>query len=322
MSEASRHPALVEFDEDQLRITVQRAELAARIDRYAGHDGTHATVVPQLSLIKATRVDQPVHVLHRAAVCIVVQGSKWVLLNNELCVYDAATCLVVSHDLPLTGQVIAASPDVPYLALRLDLDLEEIAALSREIGDHPVADHPVASRGIYAQEAGAMLLGAVLRLVKLIESPADAAVLAPLVTREIFYRLLTSSAGGGLRQMARTDSVGRRVARAIAWVRERRDRPILLRDMARDLRMGVSSLRRHFKAVTAMTPLQYQSRLRLQEARRVLLIDGIDAAQAGRRVGYQSTARFARESGCLFGSAPARDAKHLRERQLTAGSAA
>jgi len=158
MSEAHRHPALVEREEDQLRITVQRAELAARIDRYAGHDGTHATAVPQLSLPKATPVDQPVHVLHRAALCIVVQGSKWVLLNNELSVYDAATCLVVSHDLPLTGQVIAASPEVPYLALRLDLALEEIAALSREIGEHPVADYPVASRGIYGQEASATLL--------------------------------------------------------------------------------------------------------------------------------------------------------------------
>lgn len=291
----------------------QLAELKCLLERQTPGDGTFSTALPGVTLYKQSApTGEPIHGVHEPAMCLVVQGAKQVLLNRERYTYDAARHLVVSVDLPISGQVIQATPEAPYLCFRLDLQPAQIAALLLESGiTRPVSRG--SGRALVVGNTSAPLLDAVLRLARLLESPEDIATLAPLVTREILYRLLKGEHSQQLCEIATTDGQTQRISRAIAWLKKHFDQPLRVEAIARDLNMSVSSLHHHFKAVTTMSPLQYQKQLRLHEARRLMLAQDVDAATAGHRVGYESPSQFGREYLRLFGAPPARDLRRLRE---------
>ncbi|CAN5601077.1 AraC family transcriptional regulator CmrA [soil metagenome] len=301
---------------NQLQTTVMRAELAATIERLTVVDGAHETAIPRLCLARATQTQRPVHAMHEPAFCVLAQGSKRVLLGEEVYVYDNNQYLVVAQNLPVSGQVIDASQAAPYLGLRLSFDVKEIAALALEFKLGEAIPVGASRRGIFTDDLSPALLDPLLRLVRLLDSPDDAAALAPLFSREILYRLLKSPDGWRLAQMAMVDSHSQRIAQAIGVLSQRFREPLRIEDLADEVHMSVSSLHQHFKAVTSMSPLQFQKQLRLQESRRIMISEHLDAATAGHRVGYESQSQFNREYSRFFGLPPARDIKRIREIQL------
>ncbi|BBK40101.1 transcriptional regulator [Allostella vacuolata] len=286
-------------------------ELAGLIERFSGSDGVHATAIPRLFLIRSTRPTEPLHALHAPALCIIAQGRKQVMLGPHVYPYDPARYLVVSVEVPIVGQVLEASPAAPYLCFRLDLDPATVGALMMEL-DRPVAAGPTEELGLSLSRVTPDLLDAAIRLVRLLERPADLAILAPLAEREILYRLLTGELAPWLRQIAVGESRMHQVNRAIAWIKRHYRQPFRIEAVAREAGMSPSTLHQHFKAVTAMSPLQYQKQLRLQEARRLMIGHAMDAAVAGHEVGYESPSQFSREYSRLFGSPPVRDIARLR----------
>lgn len=294
-------------------------ELAALIERFAPTDGAHATPVPRLKLVRLSQPSEPVHGLHEPALCVIARGAKQVILGERIYRYDAARCLVVSLDLPVIGQVVEATPDEPYLCAKFELDPAAIGALMLEAA--PLAERAVASAsGMALSPMTPALLDAVVRLIGLLASPADIPVLAPLVEREILYRLLTGEQAARLRQIAVAESKLQQVNRAIGWIKRNYRRPFSIDIVAAEARMSPSALHQHFKAVTAMSPLQYQKQLRLQEARRLILSAAHDAASAGFEVGYESPSQFSREYSRLFGAPPVRDIARLRGVQADVGA--
>ncbi|WP_077002074.1 AraC family transcriptional regulator [Variovorax sp. KK3] len=290
------------------------AELAALVDRFTRADGIHTTPIERLLLVRQSRPSEPLPGLHQPALCIIVQGAKQVMLRDEVYRYDASCHLVVSVDLPVMGQIVEATPEAPYLCLRLDLDPGEIASLMLQTGT-PAAAAPAADevRGLFLARSTPALLDATLRLVRLLATPEDIGALAPLAEREILYRLLRSEQGPRLAQIATAGTHAHRIAHAIGWLKQHFARPLRIEEIAREVHMSASSLHHHFRAVTAMSPLQFQKQLRLQEARRLMLSETLDAATACHRVGYESPSQFSREYARLFGAPPGRDRQRLRE---------
>ena len=291
-------------------------ELAELLARHAPVDGTHSTTIPGLSAIRISKPsDELVHALHQPAVCVIVQGSKRVLLRNEVYAYDASRFLVFTVDLPISAQVVEASAQEPYLCLRLDFDAGEIAALLLKSGE-PAPAREGSMRGLYLSRTSEPMLDAMVRLMRLLDAPEDAAALAPLAVQEILYRLLKSPEGPRLATIARAGSHTHRIARAIAWLKAQYAQPLRIDELARTVHMSASSLHHHFRAVTSMSPLQYQKQLRLQEARRLLMGEVSDIAHAAYRVGYESPSQFTREYSRLFGAPPSRDVQRLRGREI------
>jgi AraC-like DNA-binding protein len=297
-----------------------RVDLVALLDRFtAGCEGSVETPVPGLFLHRIMNPGGPKHGIQTPALALIAQGSKRLMVGDEVYVYDPMHYLVSSVDLPVCGQVSVASESEPYLGMRLELDVEEITSLIQD-EKLPPATQADASRGLYVNRLGNSMLDAVLRLLRLVDAPDDVPILAPLVKREILYRLLMNGSGARLRQIALQDSQTQRIAKGIQLLRQHFDQPLRVEDIARDVHMSVSSLHHHFKAVTAMSPLQYQKQLRLQEARRLMLLDVADAATAAHRVGYESASQFSREYSRLFGAPPLRDTRRWRD--ATAAAAA
>ncbi len=295
-------------------------EIAASVERLVdGGDGVFETAISRLFIGKVSRVQHPVHTVYEPALCVIAQGRKQVLLNDEVYVYDPSRYLVFAQNLPVTGQVFDASPESPHLAIRLNLDVTEIAELALGLGLPGKPSGLQAGRGIYTGGLTAPLLGPLLRLLMLLEQPEDIPTLAPLAIREIVYRLLKSPDGWRLAQLTMVESQSQRVAHVIELLRKRYTETLRMEDLAKQVHWSVSSLHHHFKAITAMSPMQYQKQLRLQEARRVMLSEDIDAAAAGHRVGYGSQFQFNREYSRFFGAPPARDIKRLREQQASGG---
>jgi AraC-like DNA-binding protein len=286
-------------------------ELAGLIERQTGADGAHETAMAELTLTRMSAPSEPTVVLYEPSLCLVAQGSKHVLLAGEVYRYDPARFLLVSVDLPVATQVIEASPRAPYLALRVALDPAVVGELVAN-GASSDTRGTAPARGIALSPVEPPLLDTVLRLVGLLESPRDIAALSPLVLRELTYRVLTGEQGPRLRQIASAGAPAQRIATAIRWLKDHFAEPLRIEALAREVRLSPSALHRYFKAVTAMSPLQYQKRLRLQEARRLMLGDGLDASEAGFRVGYGSPSQFSREYSRLFGSPPRRDVETVR----------
>lgn len=289
----------------------QQQELVQTIERFAREDGSSETAVPGLMLFRTSRPSEPLHCLYEPALGLVVQGRKKVLLGEETYYYGPSQFLMVSVDVPVIGQVIEASVDVPYLSLRLDLDPKEISALLMDL-DAPSQTARPCPRCVMVNDLEAPLRDAVLRLLRLLDTPEDIPVLLPLIRREILYRLLRGSYGAQLRQMASTGSQGHRIGRAVNWLRQNFHQPLQIERLAREVNMSTSALHHHFKAVTAMSPLQFQKQLRLQEARRLMLVESLDAASAGGRVGYESPSQFSREFKRYFGRTPSEEVQAAR----------
>ncbi|WP_314375260.1 AraC family transcriptional regulator [Sphingomonas paucimobilis] len=284
------------------------AELSALIDRHVVETGICGTAMPHLSLIRADAPSTPTPAVYEASLCIIAQGSKRVSIGEHSVVYDAAHYLLVSVDLPLVGHVLDASPERPYLCCKIDLDVAMLADLMANEGGGMVhTDLPVL--GVYPGDPD--LIDAACRLVGLLDRPDTIRALAPLIEREILYRLLTGPHGPMLRHVATVGSHLNQVSRAIAAIRRRFDAPIRIDDVAAEAGMSSSSLHVHFKAITRMTPLEYQKQLRLQEARRLMLAEGVTASTAGFAVGYESPSQFSREYRRLFGAPPRADIERL-----------
>lgn len=245
--------------------------------------------------------------------CLIVQGGKRVMFQGEAYDYDARRLLVFSVDLPVSAAVTRATPRTPYLCLRMDIDAREVADL---LSGLPASQGGVqraeARPGLFLTAVTAELVDASTRLLRLAHAPAEIPVLGPLIRREILFRLLQGPEGHRLAQIGRGDSATGRVLDAIAWIKKHFARPLRIAELARQVHLSESSLHHQFKSVTAMSPLQYQKQLRLQEARRLLLA-GQDAASAGHAVGYESASQFSREYARQFGAPPARDAQRMRE---------
>lgn len=287
-------------------------ELAALIERSTGGDGLHATAIPALRFSRLSApMPLPMRGVQEAALCLIVQGAKRAILADEVYEYDASRFVVASVDLPVTGQVTQASADAPYLCLIMKLSPSTIAELVTE-AESARAPLPPPSRGLFLQPSSVEMLDAAIRMVKLLDTPHDIPLLGPLIEREILYRVLCSPQGAMLRHIGIADSQGQRVAKAIHWLRQHYAQPLRIDHIAREVHMSASALHHHFKAVTAMSPLQYQKQLRLQEARRLMLSEVMDAASAGHRVGYESPSQFSREYSRMFGAPPVRDVERLR----------
>jgi len=291
-------------------------ELAAWVARHAPQEGICATAIARLHAIKLSAPSEElVHALHPPAVCIIVQGAKRVMLRDEVYSYDASRFLVFTTDLPISAQVTHAKFNEPYLCFRLDLDPAEVSELVLQLGP-PTAPRSGTSRGLFLSDVTDGMLDAAIRLMRLLDAPEDASTLAPLATRELVYRLLRSEQGERLAQVARADSHGKRVMRAVSWLKSNFAESLKIDDLARECCMSTSSLHHHFRAVTSMSPLQYQKQLRLQEARRLLLSEGMEVSKAGYTVGYESASQFSREYSRLFGVPPSKDASRLRDAVL------
>ena len=286
-------------------------ELIRLIEQNHREDGSVATAIPRLHLIRFSRPTERIHGLYEPAFCIVAQGRKRAMLGDQIFEYDRSRFLVVSVDVPVAGQIIEATPREPYLCFRLDLDRALLASLFMELGDGFRCDRGP-EQGLVLSAVTPELRDASLRLLRLLEKPEDAAVLAPLVEREILYRLVCSDQGARLWQIAHGESRLQQVNRAIRRLQRDFEKPIAIAELAAEAGMSVSAFHQHFKTVTAMSPLQYQKQLRLQEARRLILSAAMDAASAGHRVGYDSASQFSREYSRLFGAPPMRDAQRLR----------
>ncbi|RPE79481.1 AraC family transcriptional regulator [Vulcaniibacterium tengchongense] len=297
----------------QQSLTAPQAELADRIARSTPGDGIHPTALPQLQLVRCSRPTPCTPNVFEPRLCIVVQGSKIALLGDQVYHYDPLNYLVVSMTLPMMGQVVEATPEKPYLCLRLDIEPEQIAGLLLDTGAQAGASPGAGSaRAAYAARVTPALLDAVLRLMRLLDEPEDLPVLAPMAMREIFYRVLLGDLGHHLRAVAMHDSRPQRIAKAVELLRQRYLEPLRIEELARSVHMSVSSLHHNFKAATTMSPLQYQKQLRLHEARRLMLTEGLEASAAAHRVGYESPSQFSREYKRLFGAPPRAEIAQIR----------
>jgi len=270
------------------------------------------TAIENLFFGRQTAPTNPVHLAHRPAFALIAQGEKSVTLGQDVYRYGVGDCVVVSFDLPVISRVSVASPQTPHLGLGMMINPDRLREVLQRIAVPSVAATADGMRGLAVHKASPALVDATLRFLRLLDTPNDIAGLAPLVEQEILYHLLTGPYGPRLIQIATADSPGNRVAKAIAWLRENYVLPLRIEDLAEHVGMSVSSLHHHFKAVAAMTPMQYQKQLRLNEARRLMLVDNLDAGTAGHAVGYQSPSQFGLEYTRLYGLSPLRDVAALR----------
>ena len=280
-------------------------ELRTLITRHC-HDLYTTTILPWLILSRSSVATGPVAAIYHPLLCVVARGRKRIFLGEEVFDYDPATYLVTSVDLPVTGQVIEA----PSLGLTLALDPRLLAALLLDMPSTVGTGGVAKAMEVNALEAD--LLDPILRLLRLLDQPQDIPVLAPLIRREIHYRLLLGARGAMLRQLARPASQLSQIGRSIHAIRGRYEQPIRIAELAELAGMSAPSFHRHFRAVTAMSPLQFQKRLRLQEARRRLLSESTAAAGVGFEVGYASASQFSREYRRFFGVPPSREATGKR----------
>lgn len=282
-------------------------EMNDLIERHAAEvDTVHP--VPGLGLYSSDAPTLMVSAAYRPMLCLVVAGSKQTLLGERLFTYEAGDCLVVSAELPVCGSVIEA----PYRAVSVDLDPATVSRIMLESGEAEPAEQPPPS-GIQVAPLPDDLLDPVARLLRLLDRPREIAVMAPMIERELIWRLLHSDHGPTLRQIGSGASRLTGVSRAIRWLRAHYAEPMRVEDLAGMAGMSLSTFHRHFRTVTTMSPLQFQKQVRLQEARARLLAGGEGAAQAGFAVGYDSASQFSREYARQFGAPPARDAVRMRQ---------
>jgi AraC-like DNA-binding protein len=289
------------------------ATLAKLIGAHAPYDGSFELRVPGVHAIKVSHTnDELTHYTQRTSMCIVAQGAKSVTIGDDTWQYEAAQIAVYSIDVPMAGQITRASLSEPYLTLKIDLDAQKLADLALKVFPHGLPQ-PRDARALYVGDADAHIIEAATRLLGLMAQPVDAELLGPLVVDEILIRVLRSPMGSRVAQIGQAGSSLQRVAKAVSWLRANFDQPVNIEELAALVNMSVTSFHRQFKAVTSMSPLQYQKALRLQEARRLMLTAMVDAGSAGRRVGYMSSSQFSREYGRFFGSAPTKDINRLRD---------
>jgi AraC-like DNA-binding protein len=298
-----------------------REELARKIAACAPSPGETPTAIRGMALYRRTKPTACYRASYEPSLSVFVQGRKRVNLGGHIYLCDKSSFLLSSIDVPAESQIVEASEQVPLLTLFLQLDMPIVReVIGRE--ELPELETSVQSYGIAVGETTVGLLDACIRLIDLLETPEDIPFLSHLIQREIVYRILRTPQGERLRAIATTGDLSHRTARAIAWLRANFAKPLHVEELATVARMGVSTLHHQFRALTAMSPLQYQKQLRLQTARQRMLLDGLDATSAAYEVGYESISQFSREYSRVFGQPPIRDIKALRETKVVPINAA
>ena len=287
-------------------------DFGRRIAQWTEGKNRFDTSIRGLSLHRWDTPTEPTSYMLAPSICLIGQGRKRLFLGEDSYIYDANKFLITSVELPVTAQILEASREKPYLGLTMELDLRLIAQLILD-HDMPSARSPKDRLGISVGEVSAPLLDAFIRLLDLLEHPSDIPALAPLVQQEIFYRLLMGEQGPRLRQITSAGNHGYQIARAIDWLKENFSKPIKVEELAGKVGLSVSAFHNHFRAMTALSPLQFQKKMRLNEARRLMLAEHLDASRAAFEVGYESPSQFSREYSRLFGSPPMKDIKNLAQ---------
>ncbi|MBS1956699.1 MAG: AraC family transcriptional regulator [Cyanobacteria bacterium SZAS-4] len=299
------------MDKKNKRTDAYREELVERLANGCKFEGTN-DIVESLQFFRWSEPTQPKHGLYSPSMCVVAQGAKEVTFGEERLRYDPAHYLLISLDVPVVSQVVEATPEKPYLGLKLDLDPATIASVIVEAGINAGrSDTSVKSMDVSKLQDD--LLDAMVRLLRLVENPDDFRVVSPMVIREIIYRVLKSEQGSRLRQMAVFGGHTNRITKAVQILRNKYNENLSMETLAQDLGMSVSSFHQHFKTATSMSPLQFQKMLRLQEARRLLLTEDIDAGTAAEIVGYDDASQFSREYKRTFGEPPKRDVGRFKQ---------
>lgn len=292
-------------------------ELAVLVTQHtAGKaNGIHTTEIDGLEFIRQSNALTPMAGVGEPTLAIVVQGQKKVLLNEETYHYGTAQYLVISVDLPLCGFALDATPEIPYLGFKLNLDLVQLCDIITQT--RPAMEKKDNSvKGWFISDAEPPLIDCAIRLTKLLDTPQDIAFLAPAIAREIYYRLLMGEQGEAVRQIATSGSNMQRIAEAIKVIKADFTKPMQIENLAEHANMSSASFYRHFKAVTSMSPLQYQKQLRLLNARHLMLAENVDAASTAYQVGYESPSQFSREYSRMFGAPPIQDIERLRIAQI------
>lgn len=289
----------------------QCQELATLIMRHTESNGVHPTAINRLSFARSNTMSTTTYSVNEPHLAIIVQGKKEVLLGEEIYPYRPGQYLVLSVALPVSGSVVEATPNKPCLVLKLSLDLVQLCDLVAQMS-FSSAKQENSVRGLWVSNADATLIECILRLVKLLETPQDIPILAPMMLRELYYRLLIGEQSEAVRQIATSGSSMQRIASAIQLIKAEFTQSMRIEDLANRVKMSTSSFHQHFKQVTSMSPLQYQKQLRLLEARRLMLTEDCDATSAAYQVGYESPSQFSREYSRLFSAPPMRDIERLR----------
>lgn len=309
----SRQPALqwvhAQSQGNRDMTAAHRHALVELVARHAGQEGINRTAIPGVRCHRETAAGRSMPAVYAPSLCVIAQGSKQTLLGREIFRYGPAEYLVVSVDLPAIGTVTEASKERPYLCLLIDIDLQQLSELV--ISTQRTSSE--AARGLFVGRLDEKMAESILRLARLLDTPDDIPVLAPLMLREIYYRMLRSDHGEAIAQIVLKGSNLQRIAAIIQRIRADLSQTVSVKELADLAGMSLSSYHVHFKSVTAMSPLQFQKRLRLVEARKIMLSVGADAAHAAYRVGYESPSRFSREYARMFGNPPARDISLIRQ---------
>ncbi len=294
-----------------MSIELQLEQLKTQLSSHMPADGVKECIIPELYLYRTEVTTDVTPVVYDPSLCIMLQGEKEVYLNNDKLVYDPLSYLLVPVTVPVSGKVTKASVNKPYLALKMTIDLKKLADLVIDLGGR-VERSKDQVKAMSVGRVDEALLSAVSRMVQLLDKPSDIPVLYPLLKREILYRLLLGDLGSQLRDFMLLDSQGHRISKVIEILRKKFNEPLRIKDLADEVHLSESALFQAFKAVTAMSPLQYQKKLRLNEARRIMLHEGIEAATASYKVGYESPSQFSREYSRLFGAPPKADIERVR----------
>jgi AraC-like DNA-binding protein len=306
---------VIEHKQDATPLPVRtrefRAALASKIAAHVGSAENRATDIPGVSLHRRTAPTTPCTATYEPGVTVIAQGRKRVDLGGTTFIYGDSRYLLTSLDLPIVSRIIEASEEAPCLAMSLKLEMPVIRELLSR-NEIQAAEAPSNSPAMATGEVTAEFLSACCRLVDLLDTPQDIPFLSGLIQREIVYRILRGPGGARLRAIATLGDQSHRTAKAIAWIKANYTKPLRVEDLAQIAGMGVSTLHNHFRALTAMSPVQYQKQLRLQTARGRMLMDGMDAASAAFEVGYESASQFNREYRRVFGQPPMRDIRTLR----------
>ena len=285
--------------------------LAHAVGRFAQSDGDYTTAIPALTLHRRSAPTQPLHCIYTLGLGVIAQGGKQVMLGGEVIEYSPGRSMLTTIDLPVVSHVTQASVRKPFLGLLLTLDVRQIVQMAPEL-DLPQPSRERAFRPVSIERLDEALLDALVRLVELLDEPALVPRLAPLIQQEITVRLLTGRYAPQLRQLVAVGSPSQQIAKAVAWLKQNFARALQVDDLAARTHMSPSTFRQHFRAITGMSPLQFQKQLRLQEARQLMLNQSLDAGNAGGLVGYESASQFSREYSRLFGAPPQRDIRRMR----------
>ncbi len=299
-------------------LSTAKNRLLERIEFWLGHTEGDAQAIPGLWMYKFEEPSDRISVIQYPSVCLIGQGSKQIFLGKETLHYDRDHYLVTSIDLPVVAQVQDASPDKPYVGMAFTIQQKEIAQLLAE-GNLPLPAHYKAQRAMTVGTLSLPLLNAFLRLIDLLNDPVSIPFLAPSISREILYRLITSEEGFHLRQVGMTDTRSAQIYRAVDWLKNNYQHPLRIEKLSSYCNMSKSTFHYHFRELTSMSPLQYQKWLRLQEARRLMLSEDFDVTRAAFKVGYAGTSQFCREYSRQYGESPAKDIRTIKDARLAGG---